>query len=80
MFNVTLILNFHGQIFKCYILAKRSHCHVTEKERYIERWASTVVINVDLSHDIDIELSRSTIQFGIFQDNDGIAMKRKTID
>ena len=51
---------------------------MTEKERYIERWASTVVINVDLSHDIDIELSRSTIQFGTFQDNDGIALKRKT--
>ena len=68
--NVTLAmtLNFQGQIWICYIWAKNGLIAMKWKANiWIKLWASNVTNGFDLRHDIDLEFSRSDIEFAISQ-------------
>ena len=68
---MTLTLNFQGQIFDLLFLSQIpwSDCHETKKNTLIEHKACNVAINFDLDHDLDLEFSRSNIQFVRFLHN-----------
>ena len=68
--NVTLAmtLNFQGQIWICYIWAKNGLIAMKWKANiWIKLWASNVTNRFDLRHDLDLEFSRSDIEFAISQ-------------
>ena len=69
IFVVTLTLSFQGQIWNLlYLSQKWSDCHETKSKHIsIELWASNVTIEFDLGHDLDLEFSRTNMEFAISQ-------------
>ena len=67
-FVVTLTLNFQSQIWNLLYLRQNGPIATKRKAKIsIELYASNVTIGFDLDHDIDLEFSRSNMEFAIFQ-------------
>ena len=63
---MTLTLNFQGQIWNLlYLSQKWCDCHETKANISIDLKASIVTIGFDLGHDLDLEFSRSNMEFAI---------------
>ena len=77
--TMTLTLTFQGQIWNLlYLSQKWCDCHKTKANISIGVKASNVTIEFDLGHDIDLEFSRSNVEFAISLPKKGpIAPKRK---
>ena len=70
IFVVTLTFNFEGifQIWNLlYLSQKWSDCHKWKANILIECKASNVTIRFDLGHDLDLDFSRSNVEFAISQ-------------
>ena len=66
LFVVTLTLYFQHQIWNSLYLGKKcSNCHETLKQTLIELYASNLTIRIDLGCDLDLEFSRSNMEFTI---------------
>ena len=65
IFVVTLTLNFQGQIWSLLYLSQNA---TTPKANILtELKASNVIIRFDLGHDLDLQFSRSNMEFAISQ-------------
>ena len=65
---MTLTLNFKVKYRICYISAKNGPIATKRKANIsIELWGSNVTSGFDLGHDLDLEFSRSNIEFAISQ-------------
>ena len=65
---MTLTLNFHGKIWNLLYLNKKwSYCHETKSNYYWLNFRPQMWPSDDLGHDLDLEFSRSNMEFAISQ-------------
>ena len=65
---MTLTLNFQGQMWKLLYISQSGPVAMKRKANIsIEFWASNVTVGFDLGHDLDLQFSRSNMEFAISQ-------------